>query len=102
MPSSKNQPNLIAVIEVKGCWHPDLKTSIQAQLIEKYLQGPDSQHGIYLVVWFDPENWDDDDYRKKQVPDWTIHDAREFFSNQATEQSTDKRTIRAFILDASF
>ena len=102
VPNSKDEPNLIAVIEVKGCWHPDLKTSIQAQLIEKYLQGPDCQHGIYLIVWFDPENWDDDDYRKKQVPGCTLRDAGEFFANQAAEHSTDTRTIRSFILDGNF
>ena len=102
VPDLKTQLHLKAVIEVKGCWHQALKTSIHAQLIEKYLQGPDCQHGIYLIVWFDPENWDDKDYRKKQVLDQTIQDAREFFVNQAAEYSTDTRTIRAFVLDASF
>lgn len=101
VPSPNNRLHLKAVIEVKGCWNPQLKTSIQAQLIDKYLQGPDCQHSIYLVDWFDPKDWDDNDYRKKNAPQWTIHEMREFFTQQAAQHSTAERTLRSFVLDGS-
>jgi hypothetical protein len=40
VPKPHDQLHLKAIIEVKGCWNPHLKTSIQAQLIEKYLRTP--------------------------------------------------------------
>jgi hypothetical protein len=46
---------------VKSSWHPELKTAMQIQLTDKYLRGQDCKHGIYLVCWFDPKQWDDED-----------------------------------------
>jgi predicted NACHT family NTPase len=102
VPNPNNRLHLKAVIEVKGCWNRELKTSIQAQLIDKYLQGPDCQHGIYLVGWFDPEHWDDSDYRKRDAHRWTIQETREFFANQAAQHSTADRPVQVFVLDGGF
>ena len=101
VPKPHDQLHLKAVIEVKCCWNPELKTSIQAQLIEKYLQGPDCQHGIYLVGWFDPKDWDDSDYRKKYAPHWTIQETREFFTQQAAQHSTAEHAVCSFVLNGS-
>jgi hypothetical protein len=84
--------HLKAAIEVKGCWNRDLKTSMQTQLIDKYLQGPDCQHGIYLVGWFHPKNWDDTDYRKEDAPAWTIQQTDHTISSVSKPLSTRQGT----------
>jgi hypothetical protein len=100
--NQKNTLHLRAVIEVKGSWHPELKTAMRSQLIDKYLQGPDCCHGIYLVAWFDQEQWDAKDYRKKDAPQLTLAEMRKFFERQAAANSTSERIIRSFVLDGSY
>jgi len=39
---------LTVIIEVKGCWNPDLKHAMQTQLVDRYLTGADCRHGIYV------------------------------------------------------
>ena len=45
------------IVEVKGCWHPELGTAIESQLAERYLKNNECQHGLYLVGWFSPEEY---------------------------------------------
>lgn len=46
---------LCLCVEVKGSWNPEVKTSYEAQLAEKYMDdgGPDA--GIFLVGWFESD-----------------------------------------------
>jgi hypothetical protein len=37
------------MIEVKGCWHADVNTAMKSQLLDRYLTGTGSTHGIYLL-----------------------------------------------------
>ena len=34
------------MIEVKGCWHRDVSTAMRIQLVDRYLTGTDTVHGI--------------------------------------------------------
>ena len=88
-----------AIIEVKGCWHRDVKTALKNQLIDLYLKDNQCQHGLYLVGWFNSELWRDKDYRKKQVPDWDIEKAQEEFGKQAEEYSDELIDVRAYVID---
>lgn len=46
----------LLVVEVKGQWHRELFTAASVQLHERYSTHPDAaQQGIYLVLWFGPE-----------------------------------------------
>ena len=47
----RHQRAIQLVIEVKGHWHPEVKSAHQTQLVRDYLQGCGRTHGIYLVVW---------------------------------------------------
>ncbi|WP_139488089.1 NACHT domain-containing protein [Brevibacillus dissolubilis] len=91
--------NITVIIEVKGNWHPDLKTAMENQLAERYLKGNHHQYGLYLVGWFESNYWIDED-RKKKVPKMTIDQAREFFNGQATNLSKNGLKIRPFVMDA--
>ncbi len=55
---------LTTIVEVKGCWHADVPTAIETQLVADYLLPTSTPYGIYLVVWFESERWADDDRRR--------------------------------------
>lgn len=94
-------PSLHATIEVKGCWHDDLKTAMTNQLLGLYLKDSESPHGIYLVLWFGSEGWSDADGRKAKCHQWTLDNARFFFDDQARKLSSGRTLIRAYVLDCS-
>ena len=39
------------VIEAKGCWHADIKSAHQDQLVADYLRKSGRTHGVYLIFW---------------------------------------------------
>ncbi len=53
-------------VEVKGCWHADVKTAMRSQLVDRYLTGTGTTHGIYLVFWFAADEWDPRDSRRRR------------------------------------
>lgn len=89
-------------IEVKGCWHPDLNTAMESQLVGQYLSTDDCRHGIYLIGWFTCDKWNDPkDSRKKKVPKLDINAAVKKFEQQAEEVSTKTSLrVQSFVLDA--
>lgn len=77
------------IIEVKGCWHPELDTAMETQLVGKYLSANGCHHGIYLVGWFNCDAWNDSsDTRKQKAPNLSLEQARERFGQQAEVLST--------------
>ncbi|NMC64332.1 MAG: hypothetical protein GYA55_14300, partial [SAR324 cluster bacterium] len=77
------------IIEVKGCWHPELDTAMETQLVGKYLSANGCHHGIYLVGWFNCDAWNDpSDTRKQKAPNLSLKQAREKFGQQAGVLST--------------
>ena len=94
------------IIEVKGCWHPHVKTAMEHQLRDRYLRHNECSQGIYLVVWTYCEQWDNNDYRRddvrKNFQTTTIEEAREYFENQAKILSLPMAQLRSFILDARY
>jgi hypothetical protein len=91
---------ITVIIEVKGCWHRELKEAMRTQLVDRYLAENQSRHGIYLIGWFNCDQWDDDDYRKADAPKWTISEAQERFDAQAAELSRGNLLIRVIVLNA--
>ncbi len=59
---------ITAIIEAKGCWHRDLRTAMEGQLVARYLRDSSCEHGLYLVGWFNWAEWDDEDSRKGNAP----------------------------------
>jgi hypothetical protein len=99
---SKPRP-ISLIIEVKGCWNPSVKTSLDAQLAQRYLKENLSGLGIYLVAWFMCERWDErDNKRKAQAPKESVAELRAFLEAQAFAVSSATRTsIRALVFDAT-
>lgn len=90
------------VIEVKGCWHAELKTAMQSQLVDSYLTNSDIAGGLFLVVWFLCAAWQDEDGRKAATArlNWNIEDATAYFRSQVAELNNDHRVLRCLVLDA--
>jgi len=89
-----------AIIEVKGCWNHGLLTAMETQLVGRYLKGNACPFGLYLIGWFMCDQWDPEDYRRKDTPQMTVDDARAHFEKQAAEVSDATRLVRVYILNA--
>ncbi len=91
---------LSLIIEVKGCWNPELMTAMQTQLVDRYLRNNHCQHGLYLVGWFNCDTWDSQDDRKRRAQHMLIEEAQHRLDDQAVILS-QQVTIKAMILNAA-
>jgi hypothetical protein len=89
---------IAAVIEVKGCWNPELFTALEGQLVRDYMVQLRAPVGIYLVGWFDAAQWDDTDSRRRQVPRAELAKVRDRLDRQAAE-APEGFQVRAIVLD---
>ncbi|MFZ2008650.1 MAG: hypothetical protein WAU76_01475, partial [Candidatus Sulfotelmatobacter sp.] len=78
-----------------------LLTAMRTQLRGRYLKDSRCRNGLYLVGWFSSPRWDEEDYRKKNIPNMSLEDARRFFSQQAADLSTDGYLIESYVLNLS-
>lgn len=87
-------------IEVKGTWHPEVKTALEGQLVAEYLT-PATPHGIYAVFWFPRTDWDPDDWRQAK---WTkgIEETAALFRGQADDVGTRGQVrVSTIVFDGS-
>jgi hypothetical protein len=101
--ASSPSKSVSLVIEVKGCWNPGVRTSLDAQLAERYLKDNQSPYGIYLVVWFTCDVWDHrDTKRKAQASKETLKGLTAFLEKTASRVSRENAvSIKSFVLDAT-
>ncbi|MBF2072932.1 MAG: hypothetical protein IGS50_04105 [Synechococcales cyanobacterium C42_A2020_086] len=93
--------SITVIIEVKGCWHSEVQTAMQSQLVERYLSDNVCPYGLYLVGWFNCQQWNDEDSRKKQAPQITLNQARIQFDEQAQRLTSSVNTVRAYVLNTA-
>jgi hypothetical protein len=87
------------IVEVKGCWNPELLTAMKSQLVDKYLTDNRCRYGAYLVFWFDGDLWDPDDPRRKTRPRLTsMEELKALLVTQAAE--LPGFSVRPLVLDA--
>jgi len=91
------------IIEVKGCWHRDVKDAMRTQLRDRYLRHSGCRHGLYVVGWFGCDRWDRDDPRwgKSLFSEWLFGQAQEYFADQADRLSDGHTVLEAFVLRTS-
>ncbi len=102
--NGKIYDSVSVIIEVKGCWYTKdnvLDTAMRTQLVDRYLRDNRCQHGLYLVGWFNCDQWDDDDYRKKGCPKCSIGEAQKEFDAQADKLSQQGTRIKAFVMNTA-
>jgi len=92
---------ITVTIEAKGCWHPDLETAMESQLVGKYLSAEGCHHGIYLIGWFNCDKWNDPkDSRHKKTSKLSLEQAQDKFAKQAQELSSKTSfRVNSIVLD---
>ncbi|MBN1054938.1 hypothetical protein DVW05_06190 [Clostridium botulinum] len=88
-------------IEVKGCWNEGLDTSMEEQLVKRYMINRKCDCGIYVIGWFDCNQWT---LKKdtRRCPKYSFEDAKIKFNNQAKLLSQKYGVkVRAVVLDLS-
>lgn len=93
--------HITVIIEVKGCWNKDLNTSMEEQLVKRYLKDNTCQNGLYLVGWFNCKQWDKSDSNKDKAPKISIDEARRNFEKQAEKLSQAGVQVKAFVLNSA-
>lgn len=93
--------SITAIIEVKGCWHSKLQSAMRTQLVERYLADNACPYGLYLVGWFNCQQWDNNDSRRSKVPKITLDEARTQFNAQAEGLSSSGNVVRAYVLNTA-
>jgi hypothetical protein len=91
-----------AVVEVKGCWNPELEKKIKTQLKERYLHQAHAQHGLYLIGWFLCPKWHSSDYRKDRTRKMSVEEAQDNFNQKASSLTDAESNVEAFVLDATW
>ena len=91
---------LTAIIEVKGCWHRELRVAMQTQLRDRYLRDNRCRHGLYLVGWYLCPQWDQTDLSRRRPPFTGLADLRAFLEAQAAQISSADVILRACMLNA--
>ncbi|MCL1697331.1 NACHT domain-containing NTPase [Lysinibacillus sp. BPa_S21] len=92
---------ITCIIEVKGNWNKELKTAMDNQLADRYLKDSSTRSGIYLVAWFESEEWKKD-YRKSQRPIKEKQEAIDFFNNQSEELNKMGYYIKPYVMNLPF
>jgi predicted NACHT family NTPase len=100
-PNGDTYDSITVIIEVKGCWHSEVQTAMQSQLVERYLADNACPYGLYLVGWFNCQQWDSKDLRKKQVPKIALDEARIQFDEQAQRLTSSVNRVRAYVLNTA-
>jgi hypothetical protein len=87
--------------EVKGCWYSDLVTPVRAQLVDRYMSRVGTTDGIYVIVWFDLDSWDDGDGRKQTARNRTPQSVDVAMNAELADLHSRGYNIRVVHLDAS-
>jgi hypothetical protein len=93
--------SITVIIEVKGCWHKELNSAMETQLVGRYLKENTCQHGLYLISWFNCDQWDSSDSRKGKSPKISIEEAKEQFNRQAEQLSLSGIRVKSFVLNTA-
>jgi hypothetical protein len=90
------------IIEVKGCWNKDLDTSMQTQLVERYLKDNHARRGLYVVGWYACPQWDTADWKCGATPkNLTLEDVSNQFAEQAKKLSDTGTRVAAVVLNTA-
>ena len=95
---------LTVIIEVKGCWHREVKDAMKTQLVDRYLTDNQCEHGMYVVGWYLCDGWDNEDYRKRNTPWRSQDEAMQELNDQAKQLTNElgrRAEVCAIVLDCT-
>lgn len=100
--SSTGRPTITIVGEVKGAWNDETNTAMQSQLVDRYMRDVGSRHGVFVVAWFDPESWNEDDDRRRHVARDDPASLKQRLEQQAADLRARGIFVDVVILDCSY
>jgi hypothetical protein len=74
---------------------------MKTQLVDRYLKDNRCQHSLYLVGWFNCDQRDKSDTRKKQAPRLGIAEAQRTFDSQTENLSQEGLHIKVVALNTA-
>jgi hypothetical protein len=74
---------------------------MKTQLVDRYLAESQCAYGLYLIGWFNCNQWDREDSRRNAAPWVEASEMQEKYAAQAVTLSQHGRLIKAFVLDAA-
>ena len=89
------------VIEVKGCWHTEVRTALRTQLADDYLRPHGLRCGIYLVGWFACTRWKNATNKLSSTEAAAARTEIEFLATDFAAVASDLR-VEPFLLDCTF
>lgn len=97
------KPALKLVIEVKGCWHPEVFRAMETQLVFSYMKDNHLRSGLYLVGWYWCDKWTDDSKKQTKGCQMPLQVLKEYLSKQSKELMTKliDINVRSFVIDLS-
>jgi hypothetical protein len=77
---------------------------METQLVNRYLRDNHCQYGVYLIGWFNCEQWDEADKRKAgtaKLDNDKLRDIQNKFDDQASQLSHRGIKVKAFVMDTA-
>jgi hypothetical protein len=99
--NGRDHDTITVIIEVKGCWHNELMTAMGTQLKDRYLNDNQCRHGLYLIGWFNCDQWDRNDRRFRKVQRLQKIELERILEGQAAFLSNDEVLLRPFVINAA-
>ena len=94
-----NNSSVTCLIEVKCNWNTKIEVDLNEQLAERYLRGPHGTHGIYLVAWYDGDNWLKDDSRRPRATSRTKTGLLEKLQARTASLESEGITVAVCLID---
>lgn len=88
--------------EIKGIWNPKVVESLGTQLVQRYMADFQTDHGVYVVAWFDQESWSTSDGRRGRAASYGgVADVRARLEREAQKQRAWGNVVAVRVLDCS-
>lgn len=88
--------------EVKGVWNGEVIESLENQLVRRYMADFQTDHGVYIVAWFDQVPWSTSDSRRsKAASQGSVSKMRTVLEAEAQKQRAQGRVVAVRVLDCS-
>jgi hypothetical protein len=91
---------ITVIVEVKGCWHKELMTAMEDQLVNRYLKDNTCQYGLYVVGCYCCSQWDAKDPRQR-ASDKHGDEIEKTLCEQATRLSRGSVRVKSLVLNAA-
>jgi hypothetical protein len=99
-PSGEPSDLISVVVELKGCWNRNVFTSMETQLVDRYLRRGGLSHGLYVVGCFDSPVWTSKDSKHRHRCGG-LTSLRDRLAAQAASLSQQDIHVTSYVFDAA-